>query len=109
MTRPLPQTHRSHRLARNIALLLLLSAVAWLTGCVTKRDVARDVAQRRQTAYQQIISPTADPNQPALVETITGPLSILHALELAQHHNKDIQSARARLLEARGQLLEAGI
>lgn len=78
----------------------------FLAGCPSQQRLDREFRARRQAAYHRLIQ--TDPNQIAAdLRVVSGGLTLADCLELALRHNKDVQIAKVKLLEAKGQMQEA--
>ena len=88
-----------------------LMAAAWalgllVAGCASPEKVSRQIDQRRETRTIALLS--HEPNMAIEEIPITsGALDLPACIELALRHNKEIQTAKAALQEAKGQMTEA--
>ena len=85
---------------------VLLLAGMFLAGCPSQEQIERDFQIRREAAYQRLMQ--SDPNDTATdLKIVKGGLSIADCIELALRNNKDVQTAKIKLLEAKGQMTGA--
>jgi len=84
-------------------LLMLVS------GCFDQEKVARKFENNRQRRYEQLrqAEKTEAAKTDQADEVISGPLTVEDAVELALRYNKDVQATKLRLIEAKGQVVEA--
>jgi outer membrane protein TolC len=88
-------------------IVLFLVTIALLTGgCPSQKKVARQIQANRQTSLN-ILQNGSSEQEIYKLETISGDITIEDCLELALIHNKDVQTAKLKLLEAKGQMTEA--
>jgi len=95
---------------RSVRIGLMLCAsvsAAFSGGCLSREKVARQFEQNRQRSYELLVRSNGDPNDVSAIEVIDGPLSLAKAIKLAFEHNKDIQAARLKVVQAKGRMLEA--
>ncbi len=94
---------------RNVPLgivLLLLLAGLFLVGCPSQKRIERDFQVKREAAYQRLVQ--SEPNNTATdMKIVTGGLTVADCIELALQNNKDVQTAKVKLLEAKGQMTDA--
>ena len=89
-----------------ISWCLTIAATLVLAGCPSQEQIARDFQANRIRSYTQLCrQSTPDPNSDLPV--IGGPLTLDDCVELAMKHNKDVQTARVGLIDARGRMTEA--
>ena len=85
---------------------VLLLAGLFLAGCPSQERIERDFQVRREAAYQRLMQ--TEPNDTATdLKIVKGGLSIGDCIELALRYNKDVQTAKIKLLEAKGQMTGA--
>ena len=85
---------------------VLLLAGLFLTGCPSQERIERDFQVRREAAYQRLMQ--MEPNDTATdLKIVTGGLTRADCIELALQNNKDVQTAKVKLLEAKGQMTDA--
>ena len=77
-----------------------------LVGCASVEDVGREIERQREVRATALLS--QEPNMGVEAIPVTsGELDLGRCIELALLHNKEIQAAKATLLEAKGQMTEA--
>jgi len=79
------------------------------SGCFDQEKVARKFQSNRQQRYELLKQTEKGKAAQAdqVDEVISGPLSVDDAVELALRYNKDVQATKLRLIEAKGQVVEA--
>jgi outer membrane protein TolC len=86
--------------------IVLLLAGIFLAGCPSQEQIERDFQVRREAAYQRLMQ--TEPNDKATdLKIVTGGLTVADCIELALQNNKDVQTAKVKLLEAKGQMTDA--
>jgi len=84
----------------------LLLAGIFLAGCPSQERIERDFQVRREAAYQRLMQ--TEPNDTATdLKIVSGGIAVADCIELALRHNKDVQTAKVKLLEAKGQMTGA--
>ena len=85
---------------------VLVLAGMFLAGCPSQEQIERDFQVRREAAYQRLMQ--SEPNDTAMdLKIVTGGLAPADCIELALRNNKDVQTAKVKLLEAKGQMTGA--
>jgi outer membrane protein TolC len=101
---------------KRVGLLLFMWLVLFWSGCSSQEQIAREFQRNRQGSYQEILREKTTSVAAADSDTddttdgqmrIVGPLSIERAVALAIVHNRDIQAAKLRLIEAKARMTEA--
>ena len=94
---------------RMISRLFTVGGVLmWLAiaGCVSQEEITRQFQANRRAGYESLLRDSTAEGT-ARADFITGSLDIAEAVELALTHNKEVQAAKLKLLEARGRMTEA--
>ncbi len=84
----------------------LLTSLLLLAGCPSQDKIAQEVQSHRRQSLAALQQGTAE-DATYKLETVSGDIGIENCLELALVHNKDVQTAKLKLLEAKGQMTEA--
>jgi len=91
-------------------MILLTSAIsllfAMLNGCNQQKKLARDIQQNRQKRYEALVRLNSQEDKSDW-QVLSGPLNIDECIELALRYNKDVQTAKLKLLEAKGEMVGA--
>lgn len=90
-----------------VGLVVVCLLVLTLVGCNQQEKLARQIQQSRQKSYQALTHSPQQEEKKSDWETISGPLSLDECVELALLHNKDVQAAKLKLLEAKGEMTTA--
>ena len=76
---------------------VLLLAGMFLAGCPSQEQIERDFQVRREAAYQRLMQ--SEPNDTATdLKIVSGGLALADCIELALQNNKDVQTAKVKLL-----------
>ncbi len=90
--------------------VLLTSAISLLfamfSGCNQQKKLARDIQQNRQKRYEALIRLNGQ-EEKSDWQVLSGSLNIDECIELALRYNKDVQGAKLKLLEAKGEMIGA--
>lgn len=89
---------------RTFGSFLVISLL--LAGCASQDQIAQEVQSNRQQSLATLRQGAAD-DTACQLKTVSGDVGIGDCLELALLHNKDVQTAKLKLLEAQGQMTEA--
>ncbi|MCK5270926.1 MAG: TolC family protein [Sedimentisphaerales bacterium] len=90
--------------------VLLISAISLLfamfSGCNGQKKLVRDIQQSRQKRYEALVRLNGQ-EEKSDWQVLSGPLNINECIELALRYNKDVQAAKLKLLEAKGEMIGA--
>ena len=91
-------------------MVLVISTVsllfAMLNGCNQQKKLTRDIQQNRQTRYEALVRLNGQ-EEKSDWQVLSGPLNLDECIELALRYNKDVQGAKLKLLEAKGEMIGA--
>lgn len=101
VTRAVARTISGRYLVFCVCLALVFS------GCVSQEELAKEFVANRRSSYA-LLSRT-DTREAGLdqLELLSGALTIDECIDIALKHNKDVQTARVKLIEAKGRTTEA--
>jgi outer membrane protein len=92
---------------RMVLVILAISLLfAMLNGCNQQEKLVRDIQQSRQKRYDALVRLNGQ-EEKSDWQVLSGPLNIDECVELALRYNKDVQTAKLKLLEAKGEMIGA--